>query len=92
MSGFTTLVNPKLLNYIDLVSYRAKIKLFAPVSLQGSLSFMEDSGLSQPLTPSKPLAPAVEVTSVSFVPFNTELVFSIQDAWVNQAVLMICCQ
>lgn len=26
----------------------------------GSLSFMEDSGLSQPLTPSKPLAPAVE--------------------------------
>lgn len=74
MSGFTTLVNPKLLDYIDLVSYRAKIKLFAPVLLQGSLSFMEDSGLSQPLTPSKPLAPAVEVTSVSFVPFNTELV------------------
>lgn len=51
--------------------------MFAPVLLQGSLSFMEDSGLSQPLTPSKPLAPAVEVTSVSFVPFNTELVFSV---------------
>ena len=28
---------------------------------QGSLSYMEDSGLSQPLIPSKPLAPGAEV-------------------------------
>jgi len=46
-----------------------------PVSLQGSLSFMEDSGLSQPLTPSKPLAPAVEVTSVSFVSLKVPMKF-----------------
>jgi len=32
--------------------------------LQGSLSFMEDSGLSQPLIPSKPLAPAAEVRNI----------------------------
>ena len=60
---------------------------------------MEDSGLSQPLTPSKPLAPAVEVTSVSFVSFNIKLVLNIQDTEVKHPVVpvkefdyVICCQ
>lgn len=50
---------------------------------------MEDSGLSQPLTPSKPLAPAVEVTSISFVSFKTKLLFNVQDTWVTHEVVPV---